>query len=192
MDEIVLQGMAKWPNVPAAYGWLSLDRRGQWRLKGDVIRNPAIIAFIGRNYEHDDGGCWFFQNGPQRVYVELDQAPLVFRWTADDPPSLVDHIGRSPVSVDAAFLDDAGNVFLRTERGPGIIDDRDLERLASLIHGPGGHPLEDQDWEALLDGKAVFRSSEYTLRLGTHHVPVQPVAATRVPEILGFVPKPAP
>ena len=27
MDDAVLRSMAKWPNVPDVYGWLSLDRR---------------------------------------------------------------------------------------------------------------------------------------------------------------------
>ncbi|TMH99667.1 MAG: DUF2946 family protein, partial [Betaproteobacteria bacterium] len=28
MDELVARSLAKWPNVPAVYGWLALDRRG--------------------------------------------------------------------------------------------------------------------------------------------------------------------
>ena len=79
MDDIVLRGMAKWPNVPAVYGWLSLNRRGQWLIKGDPITNPAVTAFIGRNYERDPGGSWFFQNGPQRVFVTLEYTPFVYR-----------------------------------------------------------------------------------------------------------------
>jgi len=56
MDDIVVRGMAKWPNVPAVYGWLSLDRRGNWLLKDPAsdsfgrIGNAALRAFIGRNY----------------------------------------------------------------------------------------------------------------------------------------------
>src|SRR4051812_44740937 len=79
MDDIVLRGMAKWPNVPSVYGWLSLDRRGQWRIQGESISNRHVIAFIGRNYYHDERGCWFFQNGPQRVFVTLDYTPMVLR-----------------------------------------------------------------------------------------------------------------
>ncbi|HET8728586.1 MAG TPA: DUF2946 family protein, partial [Alphaproteobacteria bacterium] len=30
MDESVLRAMTKWPNVPAVYGWLQLDQRGNW------------------------------------------------------------------------------------------------------------------------------------------------------------------
>ena len=37
MDETGLRSMAKWPNVPAVYGWLTLDRRGNWLLQGERI-----------------------------------------------------------------------------------------------------------------------------------------------------------
>ncbi len=72
MDDIVKQGMAKWPNVPAVYGWLALDRRGHWLIKGDRIANTIVADFISRNYEHDEQGRWFLQNGQQRVFISLD------------------------------------------------------------------------------------------------------------------------
>lgn len=192
MDEIVLQGMAKWPNVPAAYGWLSLDRRGQWLLKGDVIRNPAIIAFIGRNYEHDDRGCWFFQNGPQRVFVELDAAPLVFRWTGEAPLWIADHIGRCATSLLGAWMDDAGNLFLRTEHGPGIVDDRDLELFAETLRGPGGRELDDQALESLMGDVAGRSTTECSVTLGPAQVNLATLPAFRVPDVLGFIRRPAP
>ena len=83
MDDIVKQAMNKWPDVPYCYGWLALDGRGAWRMRnervqqtgllGDKIQNPAMRAFIARNYAQDKRGCWFFQNGPQRVYVNLSR-----------------------------------------------------------------------------------------------------------------------
>src|SRR5215212_988120 len=88
MDDIVLRGLAKWPDVPAVYGWLTLDRRGNWLIKGDSISNAAVTAFIGRNYERDPEGRWFFQNGPQRVYVALAYTPLVYRVVNGDGAAL--------------------------------------------------------------------------------------------------------
>ena len=76
MDEIVKAAMARWPNVPAVYGWLELTARGEWRIKGEPIDNAAIRDFIARNYAHDGRGNWFFQNGPQRVFVSLEATPL--------------------------------------------------------------------------------------------------------------------
>ena len=86
MDQAVIRALAKWPGVPAVYGWLALDERGNWLLRGasaggfGPIGNAALREFIGRNYARDPRGCWYFQNGPQRVYVRLACAPFVYRF----------------------------------------------------------------------------------------------------------------
>ncbi|HXM82089.1 MAG TPA: DUF2946 family protein [Burkholderiales bacterium] len=126
MDELVVRSLARWPNVPAVYGWLALDRRGNWRIKGQRISNAAMRDFIARNYECDAQGRWFFQNGPQRVYVTLAYTPLVFHHEGD---ALFDHCGR-PARATETYLDDEGSVLIRAERGIGLLDDRDLERYA--------------------------------------------------------------
>ena len=123
MDDIVRQALAKWPNVPHCTGWLLLDRRGEWRLRDDAaqaagelgspIRHAALNAFIGRNYECDAQGQWFFQNGPQRVYVELAYTPWVVRLAERDGQlTLTDQTGM-PFEPDEAWLDDAGGVLFR-------------------------------------------------------------------------------
>jgi len=126
MDEIVARSLAKWPNVPAVYGWLELDRRGNWLIKGQRIGNQALREFIGRNYESDDRGRWFFQNGPQRVYVRLAYTPLVMHYEGS---GLFDHCGRSVEALET-FLDDEGSILIRGSHGIGLLDDRDLERYA--------------------------------------------------------------
>jgi hypothetical protein len=126
MDDSVVRSLAKWPNVPAVYGWLELDRRGNWLIKGGRIGNAALRDFIGRNYEADSDGRWFFQNGPQRVYVKLAYTPLVVHYEGD---RLVDHCGR-PFVPRAAYLDDEGSVLLDGECGVALLDDRDLDRYA--------------------------------------------------------------
>jgi hypothetical protein len=126
MDEIVARSLTKWPNVPAVYGWLSLDRRGNWLIKGEKIGNAALREFVGRNYEPDARGCWFFQNGPQRVYVGLAYTPLVVHYEGD---ALLDHCGR-PFRPETAYLDDEGSVLLSGNGSIALLDDRDLERFA--------------------------------------------------------------
>jgi hypothetical protein len=128
MDEIVARSLAKWPNVPAVYGWLELDRRGNWLIKGSRIANQALREFIGRNYERDERGNWFFQNGPQRVYVKLAYTPFVVHYEGE---RLVDHCGR-PFTSRNTFQDDEGSVLIEGERGIALLDDRDLERYADL------------------------------------------------------------
>jgi len=136
MDPAVLDAMARWPRVPAVYGWLVLDRRGNWRLRESEggragrIGNAALRAFIGRNYASDERGCWYFQNGPQRVFVELAYTPWVLHY---EGAVLVDQCG-APASAGEAYVDDEGSVLLRTPRGAALLDDRDpcADLLSSL------------------------------------------------------------
>lgn len=142
MDASVLRAMARWPDVPAVYGWLALDRRGNWLLKDPArarfsrIGNAALREFIGRNYAVDERGCWYFQNGPQRVYVALAYTPLVLHYEGD---ALFDHCGRA-THAQAAFVDEEGSVLIQGERAVGLLDDRDLGFFAAR---PG------TDWRAL-------------------------------------------
>jgi len=131
MDDIVLRSMAKWPDVPDVYGWLSLDRRGNWLLKGERIGNQALRDFISRNYTSDSKGRWYFQNGPQRVFVTLAYTPLVVHF---EGAALVDHCGR-PFQLRQAFIDDEGSVLLQGTGSVGLLDDRDLARFADDAPG---------------------------------------------------------
>jgi hypothetical protein len=126
MDAVVAQAMAKWPNVPAVYGWLALDRRGNWLIKAERIANQALRDFISRNYEADSAGRWYFQNGPQRVYVALAYTPLVVHYEGDE---LHDHCGR-PFAARRTYLDDEGSVLIEGDGVIALLDDRDLARYA--------------------------------------------------------------
>ncbi|HET7364432.1 MAG TPA: DUF2946 family protein [Burkholderiales bacterium] len=133
MDPVVARAMAKWPNVPAVYGWLALDRRGNWLIRStgatqrfERITNAALREFIARNYEAQADGRWYFQNGPQRVYVTLAYTPLVVHYEGD---ALVDHCGR-PFAARTAYLDDEGSVLVAGEQAIALLDDRDLGRYA--------------------------------------------------------------
>jgi len=131
MDEIVARSMAKWPDVPDVYGWLSLDRRGNWLIKGERIGNQTLRDFISRNYACDPKGRWYFQNGPQRVFVSLAYTPLVVHLEGDD---LFDHCGRRFEPVQA-YQDEEGSVLMAGNAGLGLLDDRDLARYADRAEG---------------------------------------------------------
>jgi hypothetical protein len=153
MDDIVKQALAKWPNVPHCTGWLLLDRRGQWRMRdenaqaagelGDVIRHEALIGFINRNFESDDKGQWFFQNGPQRVYVELGYTPWIVRLSISDGAlALTDHTGATFEPV-RAFLDDEGGMLFADASSPeriAALHDHDLDLFASHATFGDGTP----------------------------------------------------
>ena len=98
--------------------------------KGSMLRHDKLIDFIQRNYEHDEAGQWFFQNGPQRVYVELEAAPWVWRVAEDF--SVSSHAG-TPTTIDACLLDDAGRVYLATPLGLGLVHTQDVGLAADAI-----------------------------------------------------------
>lgn len=135
MDEAVLRALARWPGVADVYGWLELDRRGEWRLRAGAavpaferIGNRALREFICRNYAADARGRWYFQNGPQRVFVRLAYAPLVVRL---EGAGLADHCGRAFGEPRGLWQDEEGSVLLLGERGLGLLDDRDLAAFSA-------------------------------------------------------------
>ena len=144
MDDIVKQALAKWPNVPHCYGWLGLDARGNWYLrddrtqatgafpaaKGSRLEHEKLIDFIQRNYEHDEQGQWFFQNGPQRVYVELEAAPWV--WRVGEDFSVRSHAGE-PVEPSACLVDEQGRLYLVASPGLGLVHTQDVGYAAEAI-----------------------------------------------------------
>lgn len=137
MDPSVIAAMAKWPNVPDCRGWLSLDRRGQWRLQGSPVAHAGLAEFIGRNYACDETGAWFMQNGPQRVWVDLAATPWILRL---QDGQFVTHTGASAGEVEAAWLVDGEALCLRAGHGFGLVDDRDLLALFECIRRPDGAP----------------------------------------------------
>ena len=193
MDDIVKQAMAKWPNVPYCYGWLALDARGAWRMRddaaqradapGDKLANAALVGFIARNYLSDERGCWYFQNGPQRVYVNLETTPFIAR--TDPAQGFVLHTGQPLGAPDEAFMTDAGAIVLRTGQTIAQVDDRDA---AQLLHAfeLDGRPAADEDVMAWLEGGA----GDLALRWQDRRIAVGRLTADEVPARFGFVRRP--
>ncbi len=152
MDDIVRQAMAKWPNVPNCFGWLGLDERGQWYMrddsaqalgafasgvagaKGSLLQHEKLIGFIGRNYAPDPSGQWFFQNGPQRVFVELQNTPWV--WRVADDFSMQSHTGTA-TEVIQCYADETGKVYLSSRMGIGLVHSLDVAIVAKALEA--GH-----------------------------------------------------
>lgn len=140
--------MARWPNVPDCYGWLGLDARGHWYLRdsavqacgafasglpgarGERLQHEKLVEFIGRNYEADDAGRWYFQNGPQRVFVELEVAPWI--WRVQQDGSVRAHTG-VPARVRQVWLDERGRVYLQTDLGFGLVHTQDTGIVADWL-----------------------------------------------------------
>ena len=155
MDDIVRQAIAKWPNVPDCYGWLGLDTRGNWYMrddraqaagpfapaeqgdstaasKGSLLLHEKLIDFIQRNYESDASGRWFFQNGPQRVYVELQATPFIWRVDAAPGFAVTAHTGQ-PARAQRCMLDEQGRLYLETDLGFGLVHTQDMTHAADAV-----------------------------------------------------------
>ena len=150
MDDLVKQAMAKWPNVPNCYGWLGLSARGDWYMrddaaqaagpftgggsttasKGSRLQHDKLIAFIVRNYACDESGQWYFQNGPQRVFVELETTPLIARLLPDN--SVVAHTGE-PLNVQRCLIDEAGHLYLDCNQGLARLHTQDVAAALPLV-----------------------------------------------------------
>ena len=154
MDDIVKQAIAKWPNVPDCFGWLGLDARGNWYMRdeaaqaagpfvapaggrvtaarGSLLLHDKLIDFIQRNYESDAIGRWFFQNGPQRVYVELEATPFIWRVGADPGFAVTAHTGQR-ARVQRCVLDGQGRLYLQTDLGFGLVHTQDMIHAADAV-----------------------------------------------------------
>lgn len=189
MDAIVKAAIAKWPNVPAVYGWLELSARGEWAIKGDRIDNESIREFIGRNYTNDGCGNWFFQNGPQRVYVSIEATPYIYR--LDEFGRLQAHTGAHPHELRAAFADPAGRLFLETEFGPGLVDSSDMPAFAGRLIDAQGDPLDESALAQFNSGAIdAFLKSDGLHVLHDERIPIERIDTKPLGDTFGFVASP--
>ena len=172
MDEAVRRALVKWPNVPSCTGWLRLSRRGEWHVPDGPIRHAGLAAFIGRNYAATTDGRWYFQNGPQQVFVSLAYTPTILRLAAAD--RLETQSGQAVAQLSEAWLDEEGSLLLNSEHGIALLDDRDLAAMSAHLDGdpeqPGG-PL--------------------TLAWAGRWIPVGRIRQDEVATRFGFVAEPA-
>lgn len=152
MDDIVKAAMAKWPNVPNCFGWLGLDARGNWYMrddrvqaagpfpqsKGSLLQHEKLIDFIQRNYAADGSGQWYFQNGPQRVYVELEDTPWVWRLQPDG--RVLSHTGVE-VQTQDSLLDESGRLYLVTDLGVGLVHSADVALASDWVEAGRWAPM---------------------------------------------------
>ncbi len=160
MDDLVKAAIAKWPNVPHCLGWLGLDGRGNWYLrddaaqaagpfalaagelgaasKGSLLRHDRLIDFIQRNCGADGTGQWFFQNGPQRVYLELEHTPFIWRLQPDR--RVLAHTGVDAGPVLRCLMDEHGLLYLLTPLGLGLVHTSDMVLAAYRVESGAWRP----------------------------------------------------
>lgn len=189
MEDWVHRALERWPNVPALFGWLGLDHRGRWLIRGQPISRPQIIDTLNRNYAADEHGRWYFQNGPQRGYVDLAYTPYILQRTPDSR-SLQTHTDLPVQQIHRALLDEEGSVVLVTEHGPAAVSDAELDWLLARIEHQG-HAVTEPDLAAALE-QPSGHTTPLTLHLNGQRYPLERLDRARVPAQLGFDPAPRP
>ncbi len=199
MDDQVLRSLIKWPNVPHCFGWLALDRRGQWRMRdefaqanqlaGNVIQHTTLNEFISRNYACDSLGRYFFQNGPQRVFITLDATPFIVRIIPTARGlQLLTQCG-TEIKPQGALSDEKGNIYITGLISQSLSDQMDsavftkTESLSvALLHD---HDLDlFSDQSKVLEDACSFRGS---WQWNGKDLPIEPIYSTELSERFHFV-----
>lgn len=202
MDEQVLRSLIKWPNVPHCFGWLALDRRGQWRMRdefaqanqlaGTVIQHTTLNEFISRNYACDSLGRYFFQNGPQRVFITLDTTPWIARIIPSESGiQLLTQCGEE-IQAQGALSDEKGNIYITgliTQSLSDQIDNTIFTRRVS----PSVALLHDHDL-GLFSEQSIVQEDACSFRgswlWDGRDLPIEPIRSIELSERFHFVKAP--
>jgi len=203
MDDQVLRSLIKWPNIPHCFGWLALDRRGQWRMRdefsqanqlaGSVIQHVALNEFISRNYAHDSLGRYFFQNGPQRVFVTLDATPFIARiFPGENGPQLLTQCG-AEIKPQAALSDERGNIYIAgliqqsfSDQIDGTVFTKGESLSVALLHD---HDLDlFSDQSKVMEDACSFRGS---WQWKSHPLPIEPIHSGELANRFNFIKAPS-
>ncbi len=203
MDEQVLRSLIKWPNVPHCFGWLALDRRGQWRMRdeyaqanqlpGNVIQHLALNEFISRNYAQDLLGRYFFQNGPQRVFISLDATPWIARMIpSKSGPQLSTQCG-TEIKPHGALSDEKGNIYI-TGSIPQSLSDQIDSTVFTQTESLSIALLHDHDLDLFSDQSQVeedacsFRGS---WQWDGKDLPIEPIHSAELAGRFHFIKAPS-
>ena len=202
MDEQVLRSLIKWPNVPHCFGWLALERRGQWRmgdefsqanqLAGSVIQHAALNDFISRNYAHDSLGRYFFQNGPQRVFITLDATPYITRIIpCESGLQLLTQCG-TEIKPQGALSDEKGNIYITglleqslSDQIDGAVFTKTESLSVALLHD---HDLDlFSDQSKVIEDACSFRGS---WQWQGNQLPIEPIHSSELANRFNFIKTP--
>ena len=87
-------------------------------------------------------------------------------------------------------MDEAGNLLLVTEHGPGLLADRDLPRGVVALSYADGHALEEEQLLALIDEGADAAGVYFNT--GNASLPLALIKSQELPQRLGYVREPRP
>lgn len=204
VDDLVEKALARWPNVPAIAGWLKLNTQGDWLLTGPVpegltISHPRILNFMARNYGCEPDGRFYFQNGPQKAYVQLAYTPWVYRIHPLESGDLMLSTHTGLLDWPAAmFQDEQGRVLIQGEQGIGLLHSNDMDLLAAGLNEVQGELLHQASWavpevdpDTLIATRTKLRRHKNTpTGQRAFEFMLEPIESAAVPQRFNFDPNP--
>lgn len=165
----------------------------QNQLPGQVITHTALNEFISRNYACDSLGRYFFQNGPQRVFVTLDATPWVVRITPSENGLELLTQCKSPIEASGALSDESGNIYILgkvkqltyQEKSTEQFSTEDCQTLA-LLHD---HDLDYFSQLAILHEEACSFGGSWTWQ--GKQLPLDPIHSEELATRFQFIAKPS-
>ena len=185
----------KWPNVPDVYNWLELDNRGNWCIKNEKISHKGLIKFINDHYSSDDKGRWFFQNGPQRVFVKLHSTPFILSIALnDDVIYFKTQTNQVIQQIEQFWLDNNGRLLLSWDQYLGLLSDRDLSMMSDYIVPVNANGQQEFDQISDLDISSSFSENKipFNLKLNNRLYDIRPIRERDFSRLFNFEPNPAP
>lgn len=149
-------------------------------LAGERIHHRGLIEFIARNYSHDEQGRWFFQNGPQRVYVNLSATPHIAHRTVDGELQL--HTGEALGNIEQVYLTEDGQLAFQTVHHIAQLDDRDLSHYLPFMQ-INNAPANDDALLAWIEGG----DAQLEFALGQKRWPIQRTTIAQLANQIPFI-----
>jgi hypothetical protein len=103
----------------------------QNKLPGQVITHRALNEFISRNYACDRLGRYFFQNGPQRVFITLDATPWIARITPSENGLELLSQCNSIIEASGALSDEKGNIYILGKVNQLTYEEKNKEQFSN-------------------------------------------------------------
>ena len=162
------------------------------QLAGTVIQHTALNEFIARNYAYDSLGRYFFQNGPQRVFITLDATPWIARMIpGENGAQLLNQCGEE-IQPEGALSDEKGNIYIT-----GLITQSLSDQIDNSIFTKRTLPsvalLHDHDLDLFSEQSTVqedacsFRGSWLW---DGRELPIEPIHSIELSERFHFVKAP--
>lgn len=166
----------------------------QHGLPGQIIEHGALKEFIARNYACDSAGRYFFQNGPQRVFITLSAAPWIARIIpGEDAPKIMTQC-QTEINPTSALSDEQGNIYIAGSIQQSICKDLETQEFKTevctgiaLLHD---HDLDQFSELAKLREEACSFGGSWNWQ--DKQLPLDPIHSTELSEQFGFIKDPKP